>query len=1391
MPPFRNLAIFLTANVTGLTAGVATASKELRSLSTSAAQASASGSKSLNELSAAQRQGLRTMSTWAAAAGVVVVGAMALMVKGAVDLDRNMRNVQTIMQDDRGQRLSEKGFRDVTAAVVDMSTTVPQSASNLAKGLYDVVSSGFQGSQALMILRTSAIAASAGLTDTATAARGIVSVLNAYGLSAGSATHVSDVLFQTVNLGVITFEQLANVIGNFIGTAHIAGVSIEEANAAIAAMTLSGLDASEAGTSLNRVIQSLIKPSAAMQNALKSMGFETGQAAIKSIGLRGILKQLHASIGDNAAAWVELFPELRAVRGALALSANEGKNLDRVYAGLTDTTQVANAAQHAFEVQSQGVGFQMNIAKNQVMAAAIGIGTSLLPVLRVGAQVIGILAAGFSSIPAPIRTMATFLAIALAGTLLLTAGLMRLNLALTQMQARLAATGAAGGAFATAIGVATRALGFIGLALTAYALIQGRGAQKAEEHKQRVERLTEALLQNADAADKAAKAETIKNLVDDGAIKNARALGVSIDDVVGAAMGDKGALARVAETLTVLWSKLATEPGALPSNARQKMEDLAGAVGVGATAMRDATSAANDRRAAESAVGIQTDQSTGAIDQQIGALGGLEGAAGGAGGATWFLTEAQQGLQKTLQGATGIASAFDEIVASHESATNAAEKHDKAQKKQQRSASELEAALIGVERATMRVSEATTALASAQEDQATHVVVLRLERDLADAYEQETRAAWALFDANRALEDARRRQSEGRDVAQAQFGVARAQEAQAQTAADVAQAQEKLALAQDHGTPEELAQSERELSEVLRRQQENVWGTEDASVALKRAQDDLASNRDVVQAQLDLDAAARAQAGSVDAVRTAERALADARAADTTLLTVRQAQLDLRDAVNGVASAQETMRGGQDPVSESLDTFTKKTNAAKVGVQELIDVMQQHITKALAFSDNLTFIAQHGGPQWMVEKLQGMGDKGIEIAGQLKTMPDKIKPMYDVMVADAILGTGQWSAWVTAKTTEGKTSAEFWTGQMVQAMANQLGVAPDKAKEILDRYLHVIAGELQPLALPWSDAATNWSSPMHGWAVFAGNVNHATGGVDAHVTTSPTVLYGERQTGGEAFIPRRGISRGRGLGILSTAASWYGASVTPMQAGGIMSPPYNEFYGVQRHGGLPAMRAAELANLYGILTARALQGQMAEAAGARSGQTGAGAMPTGTGPYHDLVTVGRAMQSMGYRVGEHPAFGGVAPVHVRGSYHYQGRAIDVNWPDAGGEPARLDSLSGWIRSNVSPITELLWRVAGHFDHLHLAMSRGGILAQVMDNGGVLAPGYNLAYNGTGAPERLTRRGAGGLTIRNDVRVDIRGLAVLDEAGLHDRISDTVERAVNVNTAEILREVAAR
>lgn len=67
-----------------------------------------------------------------------------------------------------------------------------------------------------------------------------------------------------------------------------------------------------------------------------------------------------------------------------------------------------------------------------------------------------------------------------------------------------------------------------------------------------------------------------------------------------------------------------------------------------------------------------------------------------------------------------------------------------------------------------------------------------------------------------------------------------------------------------------------------------------------------------------------------------------------------------------------------------------------------------------------------------------------------------------------------------------------------------------------------------------------------------GGVVAAASGLVAQggVVGSPTVLFGERSTGTEVFVPERGISRERGLALASVAAGMHGGSVVAGGGGG-------------------------------------------------------------------------------------------------------------------------------------------------------------------------------------------------------------------------------------------------
>lgn len=91
-----------------------------------------------------------------------------------------------------------------------------------------------------------------------------------------------------------------------------------------------------------------------------------------------------------------------------------------------------------------------------------------------------------------------------------------------------------------------------------------------------------------------------------------------------------------------------------------------------------------------------------------------------------------------------------------------------------------------------------------------------------------------------------------------------------------------------------------------------------------------------------------------------------------------------------------------------------------------------------------------------------------------------------------------------------------------------------------------------------------------------------------------------------------------------------------------------------------------------------------------------------------LVAFGRLLQSKGFRVGEHPAFGnGRVGRHSPGSLHYSGNAIDVNWGPGGESAEEKRAIDGIVGLAKDYGLRTIWRVKDHFNHAHFDTGRSG------------------------------------------------------------------------------------
>ncbi len=324
------------------------------------------------------------LANGAAKGGLLAIGVgVAVSAAAASKFDETMRNVNSIqIQAGESAQASSERFKEQSDAITALSRTVPQSANSLAEGLYEIASSGFQGADGLRVLEVAARAATAGVSDTDTAAKAIVSVLNTFGLSAASAGDVSDTLFQTVKDGVIRFDELATALNYSVNAASTAGISYGEMGAALATLTRNGVQGARSGVIFANVIAKIITPSKQLAALFRANGFESGAAALQQLKLAGVMELIRTSTGGAAAGLAQLFTEQRAFRGAASLIANDGKTLAEEMERIGTSTGRAGATQRTFQEQMKATSNRIRVSINEIAADAIKIGQAFLPTVE-------------------------------------------------------------------------------------------------------------------------------------------------------------------------------------------------------------------------------------------------------------------------------------------------------------------------------------------------------------------------------------------------------------------------------------------------------------------------------------------------------------------------------------------------------------------------------------------------------------------------------------------------------------------------------------------------------------------------------------------------------------------------------------------------------------------------------------------------------------------------------------------------------------------------------------------------------------------------------------------------------------------------------------------------
>ena len=310
-----------------------------------------------------------------------IAGAIASVTTSVVDFEREMANVNTLLG---------KGSAGQFTALREQLLALPPAlgdATTLAKGLYSALSAGVEAGQAVGFVATAAKAAKAGMAELSVAADALATVLQGYKLDASEATRVSDLMFQTVNVGKGTFQEFSRAFATVAPIASTMGINLEELSATLGTLSFAFPSAAEGAQGLRSVLSNLI------QNGEKfaAIGINV-QKVISEEGLTGLFKRLNEATRGNLAAVQELIPDVQGLQAVLAtvgpLAEKQAKNLEVMANAAGSTGEAFKKTQDTMSASLANLGNQIttvaSTAAPGLLSIAKAVTNSLGGALQVG-----------------------------------------------------------------------------------------------------------------------------------------------------------------------------------------------------------------------------------------------------------------------------------------------------------------------------------------------------------------------------------------------------------------------------------------------------------------------------------------------------------------------------------------------------------------------------------------------------------------------------------------------------------------------------------------------------------------------------------------------------------------------------------------------------------------------------------------------------------------------------------------------------------------------------------------------------------------------------------------------------------------------------------------------
>ncbi|KRN77499.1 phage tail tape measure protein [Weissella minor] len=296
-----------------------------------------------------------------------------------------------------GEKASEaqRNVNKMQAEGKRMSVEYGVSQAKIADGYQELVKRGYTSEQSLGAMKTMLQGAKASGDDFTDVVHNSTAALESFGKKtdsvAGMAKNTKEVVNKmayAADLTATDFHNMGKAMEYVGATAHGAGVDIGDTASAIGVLSNNGIEADKAGTGLRKVLNSLISPSKAATDSLKSMGLSTDdftdkQGKMKSMtDIFGLLNKHSEDMSKSEK--MDVFHNLFGTTGQQAgiVLAENASSLGELNEKVKESADGQGYVARLANKNMGSVKNQMAQFKEAGNATLIMIGKEMLPVLR-------------------------------------------------------------------------------------------------------------------------------------------------------------------------------------------------------------------------------------------------------------------------------------------------------------------------------------------------------------------------------------------------------------------------------------------------------------------------------------------------------------------------------------------------------------------------------------------------------------------------------------------------------------------------------------------------------------------------------------------------------------------------------------------------------------------------------------------------------------------------------------------------------------------------------------------------------------------------------------------------------------------------------------------------